>query len=411
MKNLFKTTFSVAALAVFAGINLAPAVLAWGDSDGGRRSYTLSEVENNALGDKIVFNSISNSVMGDEKNFVGAREDTGINAGPNNQWQGNTIDVVDGKTYLIRLYVHNNNPKGDKAIAKDVHTSFKISSKIGRSAEINGMITSSNAAPKKYWDNVVLKSDKYFKLEYVKGSARLENNGVGAVAGGLVLSDQIINENGVKIGYNSLNGEIPGCFQYASYITIKVKPVFIKNDTGIIVEKKVRMDGTKDWKESIIAKVGDKVNYQIHYRNISEKPTTDVMIRDILPENMELIKGTTVLLNATNPKGTPRDDTINTTGVNIGGYAVDGDGYVRFTAKVIDKSLVCGQNKLVNWGKVTAAGKASSDSADVFVNKLCPESNNRIPETGPTNFITGLIGITSVTIATGYYLTSRKQLR
>ena len=71
-----------------------------------------------------MLNSISDSVIGDEKNFVGAREDTGVNAGASNVWDGNEISVTPGKTYLIRLYVHNNNPNGEYFLLNSLRTTF-----------------------------------------------------------------------------------------------------------------------------------------------------------------------------------------------------------------------------------------------------------------------------------------------
>lgn len=61
-----------------------PVAYAWGDNGGGRESHTIEEINSGILGDSIIFNTISDSVIGNEKNFVGARENTGINAGPDN---------------------------------------------------------------------------------------------------------------------------------------------------------------------------------------------------------------------------------------------------------------------------------------------------------------------------------------
>ena len=65
---------------------------AWGDdSEDGRASYTIEEINNGAIGatsisdgedyknspnypGQIIFNTISDSVIGDEKNFVGVRQ-------------------------------------------------------------------------------------------------------------------------------------------------------------------------------------------------------------------------------------------------------------------------------------------------------------------------------------------------
>lgn len=112
---------------VLVGSLLRPiTAYAWGDSDGGRPSYTLEEIKSNVLGDKIVFNSISNGTIGDEKNFVGAREYNGPNiSGTANVWNGNEITVKDGQEYIIRLYVHNNTLQEDN-VAKDVKVAFSI---------------------------------------------------------------------------------------------------------------------------------------------------------------------------------------------------------------------------------------------------------------------------------------------
>ncbi|MBR0431388.1 DUF11 domain-containing protein [Candidatus Saccharibacteria bacterium] len=407
MKKIIKSVLGIAAAAAVVNANVIPvAVSAWGDNGGGRESHTIEEINKGVLKDQIVFNTISNGTIGDEKNFVGAREYTGVNAGASNSWYGNEITVEDGKTYLIRLYVHNNNPNGTNAVATGVTTTFNVPSTVGKSVEINGFIDSTNATPSSYWDNVVLKSDHNFSVSYISGSALLENNGIGA-NGGYKLSDDIVKKGGVKIGYNALDGRIPGCFQYASYITIKVKVNYADN---YLVEKQVRVKGTTEWKESVDAKVGDTVEYRIHYKNTTSAATKDVMVKDVLPKNMEYVKGTTMLYNATNPKGIARDDTITTTGVNIGGYAVKGDGYVVFSAKVVDKTLVCGTNKLVNWGQVGVGKETRQDSADVLVVKSCPTPPTppEIPVTGPASIIMSVLGAGALTTTTGYYLASRK---
>jgi uncharacterized repeat protein (TIGR01451 family) len=375
---------SIAVAAVGLAIAVPVAVSAWGDSNGGRPSYTIDQINGGALGNTIVFNSIKNNPnIGDEKNFVGIREYTGTNSGINNTWY-DSMKIEDGKTYLIRMYVHNNSPKGLDAVAKNVFTTFNVPTTVGKSIEVNGFIDSSNANPTRYWDNAIFTSDTDFYLSYVSGSALLENNGIGR-NGGVKLSDTIVSNSGVKIGYNSLNGEIPGCFEYASYVTIKVKATTVKTDvnTGYLVEKQVRKNGSTTWEKSVTANVGDIVNYQIHYRNLGNVSTTNVMVKDVLPKNMKYLTGTTMLYNATNPNGIKRDDTITTTGVNIGGYAPNGDGYVRFSAQVVDTELACGANTLTNWGQVGVGSTTKQDSALVYVNKTCAPEKCQIA--GKTN--------------------------
>ena len=231
MKNFSKIMLGTAvAVATTGAVAPVANVSAWGDTEGGRQGYTLEEINNGVLGDKIVFNSITDATttgedgqvysLGDERNFVRARL-----SGSSDFWSTDEITVEDGKEYVISLYVHNNNPKGEEAIAKDVNVQISVPQVTSNSIEINGFIDSSNATPSEYWDNVILKSadGSEFHLEYVDGSAFWESNGASNGA----LSDNIVRTvEGVKVGYDSLNGEIPGCYQYSGYATIRVKAVF-----------------------------------------------------------------------------------------------------------------------------------------------------------------------------------------
>lgn len=211
-------------------------IVGWSDNsdfEEGRPFYTIDEINNGYLGDQIVFNSISDSVIGHEANFVGARENTGINDSTRNVWNANSIEVESDKTYFVRLYVHNNSPNALKSIALDTRIRFAIHDTVfvnetendegNYQAAVYGYITSSNATPSQYMDGVRFVSKRPFHLVYIFGTALFENNEIGL--GGCKLSDEIITK-GVLIGYDELNGEIPGCYQYASYTTIKVMPVF-----------------------------------------------------------------------------------------------------------------------------------------------------------------------------------------
>lgn len=186
----------------------------WGDSDGGRPSYTITEINNGVLGDTITFNSLSDGKIGDEKNFVAAK----VADGKVEEWNADSIEVKDGETYTIRMWVHNNNPKGNEAIAEDVRAMFSISTGVSTEQDIVGNLSSSNAEPSLCWDGVTLKSGKAFFLEYVNGSAKLYNN----VMDGAVLDDCIVSEAGTVIGYNALDGKIPGCYEYSGVVTIDV---------------------------------------------------------------------------------------------------------------------------------------------------------------------------------------------
>lgn len=391
----------------FASMMSKPLIsFAWGDStylEGGqygtfRSLYKLEDVNNGALAGKITFNSITDSSNGNEVNFVSALS---TDANVHDYWQGNNITVTDGGEYYVRLYVHNNNPAGTAAVS----TGTKVAiSGIGQSitnkdskqeVEVNGFIKSDNATPKEYWDYVRFNSDTPFHLEYVYGSAMIYNRGaVGTtnpissadiayatdeqldvqVITGRPLSDDIVekagSENGTLIGFDALDGNVPGCYAYSSYITIRVKAVY---DYEFATEVKVRKVGTKDWSESIDAEVGEQLEFLIEYRNNSEVEQPNVIIRDVLPSNLKYIEDTVechIIENGQMQVATlSPDDDLFTCGVNIDSCAGGVSSTVSFTAEVVDTDLEYGSNTLVNWGQADVGSVTQVGYAVVEVQK------------------------------------------
>ncbi len=198
----------------------------WGNSGEPRKVYALSEVNEGILEDRVVLNSITDSVIGDERAFVGIREYIEKNEADSNKWS-NDIEVEEGKEYIVRIYAHNDNPGGLNAIAKDttIHVTMPLES--GKQLLLQGSIDSTNAIPSRYYYQVVFRSEREFYLDYVEGSILYENNGIGS-EGGVKLSDDLITSNGVKIGYEELDGNIPGGYKYDSYTSFRVRPVFIE---------------------------------------------------------------------------------------------------------------------------------------------------------------------------------------
>ena len=368
-----KTTKFALCLVVLLCLILSPKMAyAWGDSDGGRPSYTTDEVNNGALGETITFNSISDNpaLGGDEKNFVGARQvDSGSEV-----WNANTIAAEDGERYYIRMYVHNDNPGGNDGVARDTTVRFDVAKGSGTEVEVQGFITSSNASPAEYYDSVRFTSDTAFHLEYVPGSAFIENNGIAA-NGGMGLSDEIVEtETGVLIGYDALDGNLPGGYPYVAYVGIEVKVVY---DYSYTVDMQVRPAGETDvaWQEEISAKVGDEVELQIAFQNLETLSVADVMAKTVLSEGLEYVDGTMMLYNSAHPQGFTFEDgaVLFFDGINTGGYDSNSNFYLRFTAKVVDTGLSFGENTLVSWGQVRIGSGLKQDSVSVVVrNDLLP---------------------------------------
>lgn len=412
---------------LFIHILILPVVLfpttafAWGDNTmnpdgtGGRPSYSLQYINEHAadFGSTPFFNSITiadtdaawykdnfgkdlpTGIVTHEKNFVGAREDTGINAGPENVWNGNDITVEDGKEYIVRLFVHNNNPNGENAIAENVKVAFHVP--IGskdvngqQQVQVNGYITSSNATPYKYWDyvNFNTANGQKFHLEYVYGSGILENRGIGnfrEYGSILSLSDDVVNaaSGGTLIGYydngdRTPDGRIPGGHEheYDSYVTIKVKAVF---DYDFKTSKEVRIAGDTDktWKDTVNAKVGDKVEFMIEYENTSDQRQAGVAIKDTMPSNLRFIEDSIKIKNSSHPKGdTVHGNSLVTNGLKIGNYGPGANAFLMFTAEVIDEDLTEGSNTLVNWTQTGVGDTTITDFASVVIQKKADSQDN-----------------------------------
>lgn len=364
--------------------------LASGDNIGGRETYSLQAVSEGALGDTVTFNSISitdsdyawykettgedlpSGTITEEVNYVGARI-VGEKQGTQNVWNGNTIEALDGEFYYIRLYNHNNNPGGYNAVAENTKVAFNIPQETATSIRVNGYISSSNAYPSEYVDYVDFMAEQPFHLEYIYGSALLENNSIGA-NGGVTLSDDIVasDSGGVLIGYEALDGKVPGGYEYVNYVTIMVKVVY---DYSFTLDTQVRLVGSRNdsWQKESAAEIGGTVEFQIIYENTDDFTQEDVIVRSVLPENLEYVTGTTMLYNTNHPDGLLLDtDAVVDNGINIGDYTAGSNAYVRFTAKVVDNSLAWGSNTLVTWGRSSVGETVQQTYAGIVVQNNAP---------------------------------------
>lgn len=212
---------------------------------------------------------------------------------------------------------------------------------------------------------------------------------------------------GIKFFVAIVIGVSIGIFRLNSYFS---------EYSNFTIETKVRIagDADKTWKNTVTAKIGDTVEFQLQYRNLSSESHSDVSVRDILPKGLEYVNGSTILYNKLYPNGLKVDQNdVVKGGIIIGKYAgktataVGANAFVRFSAKVVDESLACGANVLINWGQVQAGATTKTvmqDNATVNVVKVCdnkepdptptpdPEPTPELPFTGPESIAGGARG-------------------
>ena len=379
-----KRTSGIVAMIALAVI-VPVAALAWGPS---RDTFTIEKPS-----DHVAFNSITNNPeIGDERNFVGIRETTAANT-----WKDD-ITVQKGKEYFVRMYVHNNAAANLNLVAENVTAKFNLPVTTGKSIQVNGFLNASNVgadtkgnkgAYAEVYDHATFNSTTDFNLAYVSGSLKYENNAFGAA--GTPLSESIFTSAGTKLGYDKLDGKIPGCFQYDGYVTFKVKPQFAE-ETNFTLTKMVSKKGEAKWSENYVAQPGEVVDFILAYKNTGAVKHDDVTFRDTLPTGLSYEANSNTWSNAsTQNNKVANNDLTNGKGINVGSYAPKANAFTVFSAKVASKEqLKCGVNTLVNKGKVNTGGYAVEDTATVTVNKECvpPVVNIKVCELATKKIIT-----------------------
>jgi uncharacterized repeat protein (TIGR01451 family) len=328
--------------------------------------------------DYITFDSITNNVIGDERYFVAASKWTG-NA--NDNYFSDKTEVENGKEYVVRMYVHNNAKASLNLIAENVKAFVVLPTETAKQITVSGKITSTNAKPGAVWDEThfVAKNGENFNLAYVAGSATYTNQDQNGKLRSFKLSNDLLNSNGALLGYDSMDGKIPGCNKYSGYLTFHVKAqVAETKKPDLEVQKEVKILGTDTWSEQVKAKSGDTVRYRIQVKNTGTASLKGIVVRDLLPDSLEYIKGTTTIVNANHHEPvTLSDNIVSTNGINIGDYAAGANAVLYFNAKV--KSGVsdkCTNTLIRNKAQASAGSNTGTkeDTADVLVDgKVCTE--------------------------------------
>ena len=366
MKRIFsylpkKVLFAIATVAAIAGI--AVGVQAGFGPD--RPTYTMA-----VPADHITFNSITdNPVAGDERAFLKGAIDGA--AGFTDPVTGAT----DGQEITLQMYVHNNAASNLNLKALNTTVRVALPTTGSRTQTVTGYISADNATPGTVSDTLDLTgaNNGSFELEYIPGSAEFTNN---VFKNGTPLADSIVT-TGALVGYDKMDGVIPGCTEYSGWVTLKVK-VKMPN---YAVQKSVRLkgEGADKWRESANVKIGDTVQWLVKVSNIGNTDLKNIIVLDQLPPYMSVVPGTVKLIDGgaytdTNPYIYPNSAIQEKDGkvyvnVNSGDYAPGSIAYVMFDAVVKDdKAIECGNQLLYNIAYATPEGLgAVSDTAQVIV--------------------------------------------
>ena len=372
MQNVSKRAYAVMALAV-ATIAVPATLLAWGPAS--RATFTMAHPATYAT-----FNSITdNPKHGDERNFVQIRNLT------DNGTFGENTSLIPGKEYEVYVYYHNNASTNFNDAAHNyagiatgafMRTTMPATVAAGANAQITSYVGASNARHldatgkdlgNQVWDEAYGKNDTNAEvaLRYVPGSAKITS--AGAV-NGKTMPDTLYT-TGAALGYDALDGKLPGCMQYAGYVTYRFKV----DQPNFEIQKTVSKAGANQFGETTSANAGDTVDFTLKYKNTGTTQQDGITIRDALPAGFTYVNGSSYFANSTTsfawkPVG---NDDLTKNGLKFGSYAPGAAVYVKFSAKIVGDKLTCGANTLKNVATAITQNGSKSDDATVTVTKEC----------------------------------------
>ena len=390
-----------------AMFNNASAIVetSWGPQD--RPTFTWD-----GPADHVTFNSITdNPNIGDERNFVRVRKvgDTGYNS--------DKVDLEVGQEYEVFVYYHNNASAGlnksGKGIARSVYmrTEFPKYLTEGQDGVVTAFINSVNADPVEIWDTAYLHANGSVYLNFVPNSAVIHN---GGNSDGTVLSgDAMLGEQGVTLAYwNDMWGMVPGCNEYAGYVTYKIRV----DQPAFEVDKQVALASDPDnYKDEIVAQPGDTLNFRIHYKNTGTTEQTGVTAHDVLPNGLSYIAGTTYASSSRHPEATQSPEALFGDGLGLGAMIAGEEAWVTYQVKVADDTTIfpCGETAVYNDAYVASNVAKLSDATKITVKRTCntPVTPSQLPTTGPGEIAMAIAIVLVITGGGFYFYRSRKMLK
>ncbi|MBR3052078.1 isopeptide-forming domain-containing fimbrial protein [Candidatus Saccharibacteria bacterium] len=417
-KWVAKTILPTISSFLVAVIGVGATVSAWGPE---RTTYT-----NDAPAPYATFNSITdNAAVGDERNFVRIRE-----AGTDQNFR-DEIEIEPGKEYEVYIYYHNNAASNTNASGLGMATNTRVSSAYptivnsGERGMVSGIISWSYVTPEdpnhaqtgKVWDEayVTTNTDGTI-LRYKTGSAVIHNSGD---ANGAVLPTALFTEDGTPIGFNKLEGNLPGCAEYSGHITYTL----VAEQTAADLDKQVSLDG-ENWSDSVTAHPGQIVTYKVTFKNTGNTELTNVIFKDTHDEGLSLYSGSTKVFDVDNTDGKQIDDILDLSGYNVGNVAPGALVQIIYQARINDESAICSKTLNNTISINYNSTDQGSDSAAITVAceedcttnpnlPGCQEKNCKtnpemegcqaLPNTGPVEIVLAIIIVLGIG-GGGYYL-------
>lgn len=399
--------------------------LAWGPEN--RPTYTME-----SPAPSVTFNSIIKSEKwGDERNFLVIKDITDEYKGADSLRTlakgGGFADkaiLADQHVYMLKAFVHNNAAANLNLVSNDTRFKVNVDDSKKPVFDVQATISSSNCGadnkgnagkPCSVWDDVFLKpaeGDKgNYDISYLIDSSRYFNNKQDFTTKGFLLSNDIHSSanSGALLGYEKMDGKFKGCLDYAGYVVSLIRanlirpemPDFDLTKTAKVVEdsnskkedsKKDSSNGSESFTaksddnmpKAVMAKAGDTIEYEVHYKNTSKSQQDGVEAHDYLPNGMTYEKDSANVITKKHPDGVKLDEKSQATFfkengkfANIGSYTPGTGATIRYRAKLpTEDKLKCGENRFENTVLLGVSNVRKIATSIVTVMKKCSGNIN-----------------------------------
>lgn len=268
------------------------------------------------------------------------------------------ISASENDTVAFLVYYHNGI---ENTVAQNTRIRVDLPTGPAQTFQANSFLWADNTNTT-VTDSAKISTNQNLKLEYVAGSTQIFRDRSQT---GVALPDGITSVNGINIG------NIQGCWEYAGYVRFEAKltaePTPPTPEGQLAIEKKVanstRDEGSQNWQKEVTAGEGEFVAFNLFISNPGETALAEVNVKDILPDGLTYLNGSTNLfrdgVNSSLPDG------ITGAGVNIANLQTGTENgvYVVFQARV----MISGDIILTNTGQATSGNLNVTDTARVIV--------------------------------------------
>jgi len=290
----------------------------------------------------------------------------------------------------VQVWYHNPEPVNSGHVAKDVNVKINLPGDNSTKHAITSRVGGSNTNVITDLANVT--SSVNTTLEYIPGTAnRRYNAGTNDKPNWVnaKLPDSIVTG-----GYTVT--KLNPCWNFAETITVQVRV----NAPSVSIVKKVKVEGTSEWKYDIEARPGDLLAYSIYVKNEGNVMLNDLVIRDALPQGLTFVSGSAKLFNTAYPNGLTVPDDVVKGGVIVGDYKPGSTAQIRLNARVpqtmhefkcyqfentgITKAKEVGEYYNITKTKVCYA-KPDEDKVEIKVLKFNDQNGNKTQDNGENN--------------------------